>query len=68
MSVTTKNNVFHTASSRGFVDHGWLISHHTFSFASYHNPDRVNFGALRVLNDDGSLSNFLLFSQWDYLA
>ena len=44
--------IVHKAESRGFADHGWLSSKHTFSFAGYHNPDRVHFGALRVLNDD----------------
>lgn len=44
--------VLHTAASRGGADHGWLKAHHTFSFGSYFNPDRVHFGALRVLNDD----------------
>lgn len=42
----------HPADSRGFVNHGWLKSHHSFSFANYFNPERINFGALRVLNDD----------------
>ena len=52
MKVQTKNKVFHSADSRGLANHGWLISRHTFSFANYYNPDRVHFGALRVLNDD----------------
>lgn len=44
--------VLHKASTRGHANHGWLKSHHSFSFANYHNPDRMNFGVLRVLNDD----------------
>ena len=44
--------VLHKADTRGHADHGWLKSHHTFSFANYYNPERVHFGALRVLNDD----------------
>ena len=47
-----KNTVLHKASSRGHADHGWLNAHHSFSFASWYNPDRVQFGMLRVLNDD----------------
>src|SRR5690606_33568939 len=45
-------SILHLADSRGKADHGWLKSSHTFSFAGYHDPNRINFGALRVLNDD----------------
>ncbi len=44
--------IIHKAESRGQANHGWLKSSHTFSFADYYNPGRMNFGALRVLNDD----------------
>jgi len=44
--------VLHSAASRGHADHGWLNSFYTFSFANYYNPERIHFGALRVLNDD----------------
>ncbi|RZK56136.1 MAG: pirin family protein [Pedobacter sp.] len=44
--------VLHKANTRGVADHGWLKSYQSFSFAGYYNPERINFGALRVLNDD----------------
>ncbi|HNK91594.1 MAG TPA: pirin family protein [Leptospiraceae bacterium] len=44
--------IIHKANTRGVADFGWLHSNHTFSFSSYYNPNRMQFGALRVLNDD----------------
>lgn len=44
--------IIHKAESRGHANHGWLDTYHTFSFANYYDPNRVHFGALRVLNDD----------------
>lgn len=44
--------ILHKAATRGHANHGWLDSFHTFSFSGYYNPERVHFGALRVLNDD----------------
>ncbi len=50
--VNTMNTVLHKANTRGQANHGWLEARHSFSFASYRNPDRMHFGVLRVLNDD----------------
>jgi len=44
--------VIHKAESRGHANHGWLDTYHTFSFGMYHEPSRMHFGMLRVLNDD----------------
>ena len=44
--------VIHKAETRGYFDFGWLKTNHTFSFGNYYDPERVNFGMLRVLNDD----------------
>jgi redox-sensitive bicupin YhaK (pirin superfamily) len=44
--------IFHSEQSRGHANHGWLNAKHSFSFASWYNPEKINFGALRVLNDD----------------
>jgi redox-sensitive bicupin YhaK (pirin superfamily) len=49
---TIKQYVLHKANTRGHANHGWLESYHTFSFANYQNSERMNFGVLRVLNDD----------------
>lgn len=51
-NIKTMNTVIHKAETRGKANHGWLNSHHTFSFANYYNIDRMNFGVLQVLNDD----------------
>lgn len=46
------NVVVDKANTRGYANHGWLKTFHTFSFANYYNPRRMHFGMLRVLNDD----------------
>ncbi len=50
--MKTAEKTIHRANTRGHADYGWLNTHHTFSFANYYDPERVQFGALRVLNDD----------------
>lgn len=44
--------IYHEATKRGAANFGWLNSHHSFSFGHYNDPEKMNFGALRVLNDD----------------
>lgn len=44
--------IFHSSQTRGEANHDWLQARHSFSFANYFNPERIQFGALRVLNDD----------------
>lgn len=51
-SVKSAQSVIHRANTRGYIDHGWLKTYHTFSFAGYYDKSRVHFGMLRVLNDD----------------
>ena len=46
------NTIIHKANQRGQAEHGWLHSHHSFSFAEFYDAERMGFGKLRVLNDD----------------
>lgn len=50
--MKTIKTIIHRAKTRGYFDHGWLKTHHTFSFAGYYDKSRVHFGMLRVINDD----------------
>jgi redox-sensitive bicupin YhaK (pirin superfamily) len=45
-------SIVHKSNTRGYANHGWLEARHSFSFANYYDPNRKNFGVLRVLNDD----------------
>ncbi len=45
-------SIIHRSNVRGHANHGWLDTHHTFSFANWYNPEQMHFGVLRVLNDD----------------
>ncbi len=44
--------IVHKANERGHANHGWLNAYHSFSFANWYNPEKIQFGMLRVLNDD----------------
>ena len=46
------NSILYKSDARGRANHGWLDARHSFSFANHYDPERMNFGVLRVLNDD----------------
>lgn len=50
--MKTFKSVIHRAKTRGYFNHGWLKTYHTFSFAEYYDKSRIHFGMLRVINDD----------------
>lgn len=52
MKISDTKYTIIRANTRGGADHGWLKANHSFSFANYYDPERIHFGALRVLNDD----------------
>lgn len=52
MQYAESNLIYHPAASRGYTEWNWLRSYHSFSFGNYYDPNRMQFGALRVLNDD----------------
>jgi redox-sensitive bicupin YhaK (pirin superfamily) len=51
-------NTVYIKQIQGHADHGWLQANFSFSFGSWYNPDRIQFGALRVLNDDWRRNGF----------
>lgn len=44
--------ILHPSNERGYANHGWLKANHSFNFAGWYDPEKIHFGALRVLNDD----------------